>query len=146
MTAELQARLPGGGSLSCAAWAGQAMWWSERYRSRELLWPVGEEWFVNDPLGPMAHTHPGASEIYFLAAGEMEVEVGRQTVRLQAGATDYLFIPPDTYHHPHHVGDGHVCLLGMVAPQLSRAAREVRGLHRRGHGGGSAARRHGHGQ
>jgi mannose-6-phosphate isomerase-like protein (cupin superfamily) len=114
----MRTQLPDGGSLSCTAWANQAMWWSERYRNRALLWPAGEAWFVNDPLGPKPHSHPGASEIYFLVTGRMEVEVGRQTVHLEAGATDFLFIPPSTFHDPRAVGDGHVCLLGLVAPNF----------------------------
>lgn len=102
------------GVIQPAGWAQQTLWWSERYRSRGLLWPKGESWFSNDPLGPMPHTHPGASEIFFLASGRLQLTVGSEALELAPG--DFVLVPPDTYHEPLNIGDTDVCLLVVVAP------------------------------
>lgn len=103
-------------SAEWKAWSRQGLWWSEAARGRPLLWPAGESWFVNDPLGPMPHTHPGASEYYFLASGVMNVTVGRTEFTM--ATEDLCLIPPDTYHHPHNGSDRDVALLAFVAPNL----------------------------
>ena len=96
------------------AWAAQTTWWSERYRSRPLLGPAGLDWFSNDPLRPTPHTHPNASEVFFVCSGQFELTVGREALLM--GASDYVLVPPDTYHSPLNVGDTDVCVLVVVAP------------------------------
>ncbi|WP_257792086.1 cupin domain-containing protein [Marisediminicola antarctica] len=97
-------------------WARQALWWSERQRSRPLLWPAGESWFSNDPLGPLPHTHPGASEVYFVASGELHVTVGTTDLVLSAG--DYCLIPPGTFHSPQNLASEDLRMLALVSPNV----------------------------
>ena len=47
----------GPASFDADAWAAQSLWWSERQRSRPLIWPAGASWFSNDPLGPDQFCH-----------------------------------------------------------------------------------------
>lgn len=103
-----------GQRLDPQAWTAQTMWWSERERSRPLWWPVGAAWFANDPLDPLPHTHPDASEAFFVAAGTLQLTVGRTPLRMEAG--DYCLVPPDTYHEPLNVGDEDLCVFVFVAP------------------------------
>jgi mannose-6-phosphate isomerase-like protein (cupin superfamily) len=102
------------GVVDARAWSAQALLWTERLRGRALWWPAGAEWFVNDPLGEMPHTHPRASELYFVAAGALDLTVGRDQVRVEAGET--CMIPPDTFHNPRNGGAGDLCLFVIVAP------------------------------
>jgi len=102
------------GDIQPAVWAQQTLWWSERYRSRGLLWPADADWFANDPLGPMPHTHPNASEIFFLATGSLQLTVGSDVLTLEPG--DFVLVPPDTYHEPLNVGGTDLCVLVVVAP------------------------------
>lgn len=97
-----------------AAWAAQTTWWSERYRSRPLLWPAGRNWFSNDPLRPTPHTHPNASEVFFVCSGLFQLTVGRDDLLMRGG--DYVLVPPDTYHSPLNAGDTDLCVLVVVAP------------------------------
>lgn len=99
---------------SPAEWAEHALWWSERCRSRALLWKAGEDWFSNDPLGPKPHTHPNASEIFLVASGLLRLTVGR--TQLELGAGGFCLVPPDTYHEPLNVGDSDCCVFVLVAP------------------------------
>ena len=101
---------------SADPWAHQALWWSERQRSRPLLWPAGESWFSNDPLGPLPHTHPGASEIYFVSSGELHVTVGTTELVLRAG--DLCLIPPGTYHSPQNSAPEDLRMLALVSPNV----------------------------
>jgi len=102
------------GVLDPTNWADHTMWWSERSRSRALLWPSEDDWFSNDPLGMKAHTHPDASEVFFVAAGSMRLTVGRTPIVLESG--DYCLVPPGTYHEPLNVGDEDLCVWVVVAP------------------------------
>jgi mannose-6-phosphate isomerase-like protein (cupin superfamily) len=95
-------------------WGAQTMWWSERYRCRPLVWPAGDTWFCNDPLGPKPHTHPDASEIFLVARGTMSLIVGKERHRMNPG--DFCLVPPDTYHEPMNAGDDDLCVLALVAP------------------------------
>jgi mannose-6-phosphate isomerase-like protein (cupin superfamily) len=103
-----------GESFDTGSWADQTLWWSERQRSRGLVWPGGESWFANDPLGPMPHTHPDASEVYFVSHGRLRVTVGSTELEMARG--DYILIPPDTYHHPINLWENDLCLFVVVAP------------------------------
>lgn len=96
------------------AWSEQPLIWLERSRARALLWPRSSTWFANDPLGHVAHSHPAASEIYFVAQGSLALTVGRVTARLKTG--DYCLIPPDTFHDPAIAGADDLCVFVVVAP------------------------------
>lgn len=112
--------------LNSDAWLAEDGWWSERARSRPLLWPVGADWFINDPLGPMPHTHPDASEIFFVASGEMILTVGRNEHRVGEGSL--VLIPPGTFHEPLAVGDIDLCLLAVVAPNWRESRWKIEGF------------------
>lgn len=103
-------------TLGIKPWHEQTMIWTERMRGRPLLWPPDAPWFVNDPLGPMPHTHEGASEVVYVAAGSMELIVGRTTLVLETG--DYCLIPPDTFHEPRNIGADDLRLFVLVVPNL----------------------------
>jgi mannose-6-phosphate isomerase-like protein (cupin superfamily) len=78
------------------------------------VWPRDRDWFINDPLGHAAHLHPGASEIYFVASGQLEVVVG--SARLELATGDLCLIPADTYHDPVGTMGTDLGLFCVVAP------------------------------
>jgi quercetin dioxygenase-like cupin family protein len=100
-------------------WMTQPLVWSERIRSRALVWTPEANWFINDPLGPLPHAHDDASEIIYIAAGHMDIQVGETKQRVGPG--DLLFMPPDRYHNYWLVGDETVCLYVLVVPNHKQA-------------------------
>ncbi len=96
------------------AWMKQPLIWTERIRSRALVWTPDANWFINDPLGPLPHAHKDASEIIYIAAGQMDIQVGHSKQRVGPG--DLLFMPPNKYHNYWLVGDETVCLYVLVTP------------------------------
>ena len=95
-------------------WMKQPLIWTERMRSRALVWTPDAHWFINDPLGPLPHSHDDASEIIYIAAGHMDIQVGETKQRVGPG--ELLFMPPDRYHNYWLVGDETVCLYVLVVP------------------------------
>jgi mannose-6-phosphate isomerase-like protein (cupin superfamily) len=100
-------------------WMRQPLVWTERIRSRALVWTTDANWFVNDPLGPLPHSHDDASEIIYIASGQMEIQVGAS--KQHVGPGDLLFMPPDRYHNYWLVGDETVCLYVLVVPNHKHA-------------------------
>jgi quercetin dioxygenase-like cupin family protein len=95
-------------------WMKQPLVWTERIRSRALVWTPEANWFINDPLAPLPHCHPDASEIIYIAAGQMDIQVGESKQRVGPG--ELLFMPPDRYHNYWFVGEETVCLYVLVVP------------------------------
>ncbi|MEZ4666301.1 MAG: cupin domain-containing protein [Anaerolineae bacterium] len=95
-------------------WMQQPLIWGERCRGRSLAWTPDAHWFINDPLGPVPHCHPDATELAYLAQGSMEIEVGGSKRVYNAG--DLLLMPPDKFHNYWLAGDETVCLFVVVAP------------------------------
>lgn len=95
-------------------WMEQPLLWAERCRGRSLVWTPEANWFINDPLGPVPHTHDDASEIVFLAQGSMEIEVGASKRLYKPG--DFLLMPPNKFHNYWFKGEDPVCLFVVVAP------------------------------
>jgi mannose-6-phosphate isomerase-like protein (cupin superfamily) len=91
----------------------QPSFFSERGRGTGAYWPAGAEWFINDPLPPGPHSHPGSSEIYFVAAGSLSLTVGSTDIQLIDG--DMCLIPSGAFHHPRETHSD-LFLLGIVAP------------------------------
>jgi quercetin dioxygenase-like cupin family protein len=100
-------------------WMKQPLIWTERIRSRALVWTPDAHWFINDPLGPLPHSHDDASEIIYIAAGQMDIQVGE--TRQRVGPGELLFMPPDRYHNYWLVGDETVCLYVLVVPNHKHA-------------------------
>jgi mannose-6-phosphate isomerase-like protein (cupin superfamily) len=100
-------------------WMTQPLIWTERIRSRALVWTPDAHWFINDPLGPLPHAHDDASEIIYIAAGQMDIQVGE--TRQRVGPGELLFMPPDRYHNYWLVGDETVCLYVLVTPNHKHA-------------------------
>ena len=100
--------------LDWREWMKQPLIWTERMRSRALVWTPDAHWFINDPLGPLPHSHDDASEIIYIAAGHMDIQVGE--TRQRVGPGELLFMPPDRYHNYWLVGDETVCLYVLVVP------------------------------
>lgn len=100
-------------------WMQQPLIWTERMRSRALVWTPDAHWFINDPLGPLPHSHDDASEIIYIAAGHMDIQVGETKQRVGPG--ELLFMPPDRYHNYWLVGDETVCLYVLVVPNHKHA-------------------------
>jgi mannose-6-phosphate isomerase-like protein (cupin superfamily) len=100
-------------------WMKQPLIWTERIRSRALVWTPDAHWFINDPLAPLPHCHPDASEIIYIAAGEMDIQVGES--RQRVGPGELLFMPPDRYHNYWLAGDETVCLYVLVVPNHKHA-------------------------
>jgi mannose-6-phosphate isomerase-like protein (cupin superfamily) len=91
------------------------------------LWPAGSSWFENDPLGRAPHSHPGASEIYFVASGRLHLTVGHAELDLSAGS--FVLIPPDTFHDPRNgapLRDLH--LFALVVPNVRGAPWKTSGF------------------
>jgi mannose-6-phosphate isomerase-like protein (cupin superfamily) len=107
-------------------WMEQPLIWTERIRSRALVWTPGADWFINDPLGHQAHLHQEASEIIYMAAGRMEILVGG--TRHRVGPGDLLFMPPDKYQDYWLLGDDTVCLYVLVVPNLKHSRWKYKGF------------------
>lgn len=118
------------GRDASTTWSEQPLWWSERQRSKALLWPHPATWFVNDPLGPQPHTHPAASEVYVVASGVLGLTVGRDVVEVTAGG--YCYIPPSTFHAPSNTGREDLLMLAVVAPKSAGQPVEDSAVRRRG--------------
>ncbi len=100
-------------------WMKQPLIWTERIRSRALVWTPDAHWFINDPLGPLPHAHDDATEIIYIAAGQMDIQVGESRQRVAAG--DLLFMPPDRYHNYWLVGNETACMYVLVVPNHKQA-------------------------
>ena len=117
------------------AWMNQQLIWGERTRGRGLVWTNDADWFINDPLGHKPHLHEDASEILFLAQGQMEIEIGAS--KRVYGPGDFLLVPPDKYHDYWIRGDQHVCLFVVVAPNHKRRRWKTRDFPPEAHQGGA---------
>ncbi|MCL4504412.1 MAG: cupin domain-containing protein [Chloroflexi bacterium] len=102
-----------------AEWMKQPLIWTERIRSRALVWTPDAHWFINDPLGPLPHAHDDATEIIYIAAGQMDIQVGESKQRVAAG--DLLLMPPDRFHNYWLVGAETVCMYVLVVPNHKQA-------------------------
>ncbi len=100
-------------------WMQQPLVWTERIRSRALVWTPDAHWFINDPLGAMPHAHDDATEIIYIAAGRMDIQVGES--RQRVGPGDLLLMPPDRFHNYWLAGDETVCLYVLVVPNHKTA-------------------------
>jgi mannose-6-phosphate isomerase-like protein (cupin superfamily) len=96
------------------AWFGQPRPFTERARCAPVYWPAGASWFINDPLPPAPHSHPGASEIYFAASGVLQLTVGNTEFEMNEG--DVCLIPPGAFHHPQDTRQTDLFLWCVVAP------------------------------
>ncbi|HEY3290196.1 MAG TPA: cupin domain-containing protein, partial [Anaerolineae bacterium] len=105
--------------LDYREWMKQPLIWTERIRSRALVWTPGAKWFINDPLGPIPHAHDDATEIIYIASGQMDIKVGDSTQRVGPG--ELLLMPPDRFHNYWLVGDEAVCLYVLVVPNHKQA-------------------------
>lgn len=95
-------------------WMNQPLIWGERCRGRSLAWTREAHWFINDPLGPVPHSHDDATEIAYLAQGSLEIEVGGSKRVYHTG--DLILMPPDKFHNYWLAGEETVCLFVLVAP------------------------------
>ena len=95
-------------------WKMQPLIWAERCRGKSLIWTPDAHWFTNDPLGPVPHCHVDASEIGYLAQGQLEIEIGGTKRHYKAG--DFILMPPNKYHNYWFKGDETVCFFVVVAP------------------------------
>jgi len=95
-------------------WIKQPLIWAERCRGRGLVWTPTADWFINDPLGPTPHSHDDATEILYMAQGQMKIEVGGSTRIYQQG--DLLLMPPDKFHNYWFAGTEPACTFVVVAP------------------------------
>jgi len=64
--------------------------------------------------GPVAHTHAGEDEIFYMLSGELEFLSGEQT--FIAGPGDVVFIPRTVRHRFHNAGLHHVKMLFLYTP------------------------------
>ena len=56
-----------------------------------------------DGLSGDGHAHSNQEQAFYLLEGKMEVEVGEETYRLQAG--DCVFLPVNVFHKHRNIGD-----------------------------------------
>jgi quercetin dioxygenase-like cupin family protein len=77
-----------------------------RYTIQDEHWHPGYDIF--------RHYHKEHAEVFYLISGQLEWTVGKETRRLGAG--DLLYIPPNTIHSVHVVGDKDAHLLFIVQP------------------------------
>ncbi|MFQ3568394.1 MAG: cupin domain-containing protein [Aggregatilineales bacterium] len=95
-------------------WMNQPLLWGERCRGRGLAWTPDANWFINDPLGPVPHSHDDATEIAFMAQGSLEILVGGTRRLYRAG--DLLLMPPNKFHNYWFAGVETACLFVIIAP------------------------------
>ena len=100
-------------------WMQQPFIFTERIRSRALVWTPEAHWFINDPLGPLPHAHDDATEIIYIAAGQMDIQVGESKQRVVPG--DFLLMPPDRFHNYWLAGDETACMYVLVVPNHKQA-------------------------
>ncbi len=113
-------------------WMQQPMIWTERIRSRALVWTPDAHWFINDPLGRLPHSHDDASEILFMAAGQLDILIG--ATRQRYGPGDLVMLPPDTYHNYWFAGDEAACLFVVVTPNHKSARWRYKNFTPEAHG------------
>jgi mannose-6-phosphate isomerase-like protein (cupin superfamily) len=95
-------------------WMQQPRIFAERCRGLPLIWTPDAHWFNNDWLGPTPHVHDDATEIAYLAQGQLEIEIGGSKRVYKAG--DFIIMPPNKYHNYWFRGDEPVCFFVVVAP------------------------------
>lgn len=96
------------------AWIQQPKILSERCRGLALIWTPDVNWFNNDWLGPVPHLHDDATEIGFLAQGQLEIEIGGS--KRVYGPGDFMIMPPNKYHNYWFKGDETACFFVAVGP------------------------------
>jgi quercetin dioxygenase-like cupin family protein len=95
-------------------WSQQPKMLAERCRGLALIWTPDVNWFNNDWLGPTPHCHEDATEIAYLAQGQLEIEVGGSKRIYNPG--DFIVMPPNKYHNYWFAGEDPVCFFVVVAP------------------------------
>lgn len=95
-------------------WMQQPRIFAERCRGLPLIWTPDVNWFNNDWLGPTPHVHDDATEIAYLAQGQLEIQIGGSKRVYKAG--DFIIMPPNKYHNYWFKGDEPVCFFVVVAP------------------------------
>jgi mannose-6-phosphate isomerase-like protein (cupin superfamily) len=95
-------------------WITQPSMLAERCRGLALMWTPDVNWFNNDWLGPVPHVHDHATEIGYLAQGQLEIQVGGSKRVYKAG--DFLMMPPGKFHNYWFHGTETVCFFVVVAP------------------------------
>ena len=96
------------------AWVQQPRILAERCRGLPLIWTPDVNWFNNDWLDPAPHLHDDATEIGFLAQGQLEIEIGGS--KRVYGPGDFMIMPPNKYHNYWFKGDDTVCFFVAVGP------------------------------
>jgi quercetin dioxygenase-like cupin family protein len=95
-------------------WMEQPRIFAERCRGLPLIWTPDVNWFNNDWLGPTPHVHDDATEIAYMAQGQLEIEIGGSKRIYRAG--DFIIMPPGKYHNYWFAGTEPVCFFVAVAP------------------------------
>lgn len=95
-------------------WIQQPKILAERCRGLALIWTPDVNWFNNDWLGPTPHCHEDATEIAYMAQGQLEIEVGGSKRVYKPG--DFILMPPNKYHNYWFTGEDPVCFFVVVAP------------------------------
>ena len=95
-------------------WIQQPKILAERCRGLALIWTPDVNWFNNDWLGPTPHCHEDATEIAYMAQGQLEIEVGGSKRVYNPG--DFLIMPPNKYHNYWFTGTDPVCFFVVVGP------------------------------
>ena len=101
-------------AIDANIWMQQGRIFAERVRGLPLIWTPDVNWFNNDWLGPTPHVHDDATEIAYLAQGQLEIEIGGSKRIYKAG--DFMIMPPNKYHNYWFKGDETVCFFVAVAP------------------------------
>jgi len=70
--------------------------------------------------GPVAHTHAGEDEIFYLLSGELEFLSGDQTFTARPG--DVVFIPRTVHHRFRNIGIRPASMLFMYTPAVPRTS------------------------
>lgn len=100
--------------INLETWMAQPRIFAERCRGLPLIWTPDVNWFNNDWLGPTPHVHDDATEIGFMAQGQLEIQVGGS--KRVYGPGDFMIMPPNKYHNYWFVGDDPVCFFVAVGP------------------------------
>jgi len=102
------------GTIDPQAWIAQPAMLAERVRGLALMWSPGNTWFDNDWLGPTPHAHDDATEIGYMAQGQLEIEVGGS--KRVYGPGDFIIMPPNKYHNYWFACEDTVCFFVAVGP------------------------------
>lgn len=97
-------------------WMEQSLPITEIKRGGATIWLAGANGLIGDSLGPIMHSHDGASEIFYFVSGRCRLEIGDSEEIFVAG--DFVLVPPEVPHNLWNASDEDLLVFWLVAPNF----------------------------